>query len=231
MTIKAIETHYKGFRFRSRLEARWAVFFDVLGVPWRYELDGFELAGVGKTERYLPDFFVGFMGAGHTWFEIKPYIFDNKGYTPDVRRTLKVMTELCYMPVKGVEAKSCAGYIAAGEPSTSRIGILAVPLFHDGSWAEPGRPVIGAINAAHARLAVCPMCHNLCFFVEATKDDPRLQALCGCIDQTNRSVFVKPQHAKTFLEAPNILLAVEASRAARFEHGDTPKVQRGKPKK
>jgi hypothetical protein len=28
MSAKAIETHYKGYRFRSRLEARWAVFFD-----------------------------------------------------------------------------------------------------------------------------------------------------------------------------------------------------------
>lgn len=26
--IKAIDTYYKGYRFRSRLEARWAVFFD-----------------------------------------------------------------------------------------------------------------------------------------------------------------------------------------------------------
>ena len=30
--IKAIETVYKGYRFRSRLEARWAVFFDACGV-------------------------------------------------------------------------------------------------------------------------------------------------------------------------------------------------------
>jgi hypothetical protein len=28
MTIQAIETVYRGHRFRSRLEARWAVFFD-----------------------------------------------------------------------------------------------------------------------------------------------------------------------------------------------------------
>lgn len=28
MTIKAIDTIYKGYKFRSRLEARWAVFFD-----------------------------------------------------------------------------------------------------------------------------------------------------------------------------------------------------------
>lgn len=28
--VKAIDTVYKGYRFRSRLEARWAVFFDAL---------------------------------------------------------------------------------------------------------------------------------------------------------------------------------------------------------
>jgi hypothetical protein len=41
--IKAIETRYKGYRFRSRLEARWAVFFDALGVEWEYEKEGFDL--------------------------------------------------------------------------------------------------------------------------------------------------------------------------------------------
>lgn len=51
--IKAIETFYKGYRFRSRLEARWAVFLDALGVKWEYEPEGFELPS-GK--RYLPDF-------------------------------------------------------------------------------------------------------------------------------------------------------------------------------
>jgi hypothetical protein len=36
---------YNGYRFRSRLEARWAVFFDELGVAYRYEPEGFELGG------------------------------------------------------------------------------------------------------------------------------------------------------------------------------------------
>lgn len=53
MSIKAIETVYKGYRFRSRLEARWAVFFDHLGLRWEYEPEGFELGG---GVRYLPDF-------------------------------------------------------------------------------------------------------------------------------------------------------------------------------
>lgn len=51
--IKAIETEYNGYKFRSRLEARWAVFFDALHVPYEYEPEGFELAS-GK--KYLPDF-------------------------------------------------------------------------------------------------------------------------------------------------------------------------------
>ena len=55
MTIKAIETEYKGYRFRSRLEARWAVFFDALGVQWFYEHEGFDL---GKSGWYLPDFWL-----------------------------------------------------------------------------------------------------------------------------------------------------------------------------
>lgn len=53
MEIKAIETEYNGYRFRSRLEARWAVFFDSLGVKYEYEPEGYELPS-GK--RYLPDF-------------------------------------------------------------------------------------------------------------------------------------------------------------------------------
>lgn len=52
MEIKAIETEYAGCRFRSRLEARWAVFFDRLGLEWQYEPEGFE----GDRSRYLPDF-------------------------------------------------------------------------------------------------------------------------------------------------------------------------------
>ena len=32
MEIKAIETIYNGYKFRSRLEARWAVFFDEAGI-------------------------------------------------------------------------------------------------------------------------------------------------------------------------------------------------------
>ena len=42
-TIKPIETIYNGYRFRSRLEARWAVFFDALNIQCLYETEGEEL--------------------------------------------------------------------------------------------------------------------------------------------------------------------------------------------
>lgn len=63
--IKAIETNYKGCRFRSRLEARWAVFFDALGVEWQYEKEGFEFE---DGTRYLPDFWIP---SHNMWVEVK----------------------------------------------------------------------------------------------------------------------------------------------------------------
>jgi hypothetical protein len=72
MTIKAIETQYKGYRFRSRLEARWAVFFDACGYNWEYEPEGFDL---GNGVYYLPDFKIfGEDDNGDTnvfWVEVK----------------------------------------------------------------------------------------------------------------------------------------------------------------
>ena len=52
--IKAIETIYNNYRFRSRLEARWAVFFDAIGIKYEYEVEGYDINGV----RYLPDFWL-----------------------------------------------------------------------------------------------------------------------------------------------------------------------------
>jgi hypothetical protein len=63
--MKAIETVYNGYRFRSRLEARWAVFFDHLGIKYEYEKEGFDL---GKAGWYLPDFCTP-----TSWVEIKSH--------------------------------------------------------------------------------------------------------------------------------------------------------------
>ncbi len=50
---KSIPTKYSGHTFRSRLEARVAVFFDVLNLSWEYEPEGYDLPINGW---YLPDF-------------------------------------------------------------------------------------------------------------------------------------------------------------------------------
>lgn len=55
----AIPTLYNGVQFRSRLEARWAAFFDLLGWRWTYE--PVDLAG------YIPDFFIE-LGAPPLYF-------------------------------------------------------------------------------------------------------------------------------------------------------------------
>lgn len=68
MTIKAIETKYAGCRFRSRLEARWAVFFDHLGITWEYEPQGFEVGPQQDRRGYLPDFW---LPADRIWVEVK----------------------------------------------------------------------------------------------------------------------------------------------------------------
>ncbi len=48
--ISAIPTRFRGVDFRSRLEAKWACMFDLLGLAWTYEsID---------LQAYIPDFLV-----------------------------------------------------------------------------------------------------------------------------------------------------------------------------
>lgn len=63
-TIKAKPTRYKGIQFRSRLEARWAAFFDKLGWQWEYEPCDFN--------GWYPDFVI--FGQGPIYVEVKPVI-------------------------------------------------------------------------------------------------------------------------------------------------------------
>jgi hypothetical protein len=63
MKIKAIPTTYAGTNFRSRLEARWAAYFDELRIPWEYE--PFDLEG------WAPDFAITVLSE-QVLVEIKP---------------------------------------------------------------------------------------------------------------------------------------------------------------
>jgi hypothetical protein len=80
--IKAIETRYAGCHFRSRLEARWAVFFDALNIEWQYEPEAFSFTTnvpLDDTDttwqelNYLPDFY---LPKSKTWVEVKGCLDD-----------------------------------------------------------------------------------------------------------------------------------------------------------
>jgi hypothetical protein len=77
LAIKAIETHYAGCRFRSRLEARWGVFFNSIGWQWQYEPQGFTVGP--ESIPYLPDFWLPELDL---WVEVKGVV------TPKDFRTL-----------------------------------------------------------------------------------------------------------------------------------------------
>ena len=73
--LRAIETEYSGRRFRSRIEARWAVFFDALEIGWEYEAEGYHFGDID----YLPDF----------WLSQPRWYFEVKGAEPTPLEHLK----------------------------------------------------------------------------------------------------------------------------------------------
>jgi hypothetical protein len=56
--------------FRSKLEARWSIFFDEAGIPWEYESRFLRVPGGrrGAGINYLPDFWLPDAGQ---WAEVK----------------------------------------------------------------------------------------------------------------------------------------------------------------
>lgn len=103
--MKAIDTEYKGHLFRSRLEARWAVFFDTIGLAWEYEKEGYEGCGI----RYLPDFY---FPKYDIWGEIKPDGHKDK----DKNKWLMFSEEKSLIILEGLPSiKACKYYTVGGE--------------------------------------------------------------------------------------------------------------------
>jgi len=63
-TIPAIPTRYNGVNFRSRLEAKWAAFFDLLG--WRWDYEPVDFPG------WIPDFVI-YGKHKQVYVEVKPF--------------------------------------------------------------------------------------------------------------------------------------------------------------
>lgn len=130
--IKAIETNYLGYRFRSRLEARWAVFFHTLGIEFEYEKEGFEL----PAGRYLPDFWLPHMNA---WIEIKPLRMDDAVRDESAR----LLAQLCMKSGQ-------SAYLLSGSP-----GMVSLDL--ENSYSAGGYLPTGdcGVDLWWARCNVC----------------------------------------------------------------------------
>jgi len=104
--IKAIETEYKGYRFRSRIEARWAKYFDVLGIAWEYEREGYDL---GEAGWYLPDFWLPQV---HMWAEVK-----GQSFAPDEYNKCAALARGTHSSVLMLDGPPDNKWYSAIEPS------------------------------------------------------------------------------------------------------------------
>lgn len=200
---KAIETRYKGYRFRSRSEARWAVFFDACDIKWRYEPEGFEL----PSGRYLPDFWLEGI---KIWVEVKP--------TPHFDRW--PMMEL-------VLATGHPCLTVEGLPSlTPWEDGRYYELFHMSTHADRFTFVPGGLSkingfSGDVRLGECMRfaeCLN-CGVIGISQGGMIGSLHCGCSKTIDLGVLPL-SHAP---DTDKMLTAYEAARSVRFEYGETPR--------
>ncbi len=144
MYIKSIPTEFKGVRFRSRLEARWAAFFEALNFDWRYEHEpvvveeATELAPNAKTCVWLPDFWLADV---NLYIEIKPTEEEaakcsgeidgfniQAGYHTNLWATAREKGEEYEWWKPGMPA----AIVLFGEPRAKKHGIITTGVFGDG---------------------------------------------------------------------------------------------------
>lgn len=201
MTATVIQTRYAGCHFRSRLEARWAVFFDAMSIPWQYEPEGFEL----QSGRYLPDFFLPSISA---WFEVKG--------TRPTGREFRLLCELD-------EATGQAAFLAWGDlpdnPDHCGYDANSAP----GDAGHRGMVARGDYDYAWCR---CPQCGHPGIAYEGRGARAHVGSVCPKSADA-RCVFpgVSAGHGDKNYNAddPKLLAAYTAARSARFEYGETPR--------
>mgnify|MGYP000715803670 CR=1 FL=1 len=193
--IKAKDTPYKGHLFRSRLEARFAVFFDALGITWQYEPEGFDLP---DGTSYLPDFWLPNI---NTWLEVK-------GPEPSIPEREKCrQLSLAFGGQEGdpLLPALCGGREALG------VGRALLEFAKSTSPATPDREVLQGL-ASHLRGA------PKVFLVRGLFEKSFL--FTGAYDIEMREA--DGMAPWLFTESrPNFLKAVNSARSARFEHGES----------
>lgn len=198
MSVKPIETVYNGYRFRSRLEARWAVFFDTAGIAYEYEPEGFRLKDGTK---YLPDFYL-------PWFkcyvEIKPRYMIRKEERK-AKRKLEMLFD---------DHEHCAVMICFGQPMDDDIEYLVNECDEDGGSMGLWLPAQFAMGCFGKRWI------NIFIDYDSSKDDV---SFCSghYTEQLKCDVYQDYPDAELFCQALRDC-KIEA-RMARFEFGETPK--------
>lgn len=198
--MKAIETIYKGYRFRSRLEARWAVFLDACGADWEYEPEGFELEDGTK---YLPDFLVHNVDGRCGGFGTDLYI-EVKG----------VMTE--------ADAKKINGFCRDGwmDDGSNKTPIYVVGAIPNGCTMED---IIWDMND------MCYEDFCGCYFYNfETVDGDHFGAFPGVNKDGRFELFGDDSNYIADMDKAKTLAAFFSARQARFEHGETPEVIHGR---
>jgi hypothetical protein len=203
MTLRAIETVYRGYRFRSRLEARWAVFLDAAAIRWQYEVEGFDLDGV----YYLPDFWLPMQRA---FLEIKPYLPPAE-WLANVKRLYATLCKLANASQREV-------FLLTGSPNPE-------PFYYDEDddddpckFPEDRPRVIGFApdkGPISARLFECQHCDRIAF---RRMPGSAWEMWCDCRGGASEPFEDKPY--SPFELSPRIREAMTRARQARFEHGE-----------
>lgn len=141
-TIAAKPTLYNGTRFRSRLEARWAAFFDAIGREWIYEPDLPELGPV----QYQPDFLTTKShGEGLTIIEVKPDL--------EADQTIKLLRDERWHRVANLT--KCNFVILFGTPGKWLEGQVVDVGHYGAQWVPDQEPV------HHVEFAECLICDQV----------------------------------------------------------------------
>jgi hypothetical protein len=199
--MRPIETRYGGVLFRSRLEARWAVFFTRLGLEWEHESqgyrDGFEVGPAGKRVLYLPDFHLPALGL---YLEVKPAM-PNHVDPEGVKR---------WQHFAGVVAteweKGRTAMLVGQIPNPDTADCLGPPRAQE--WYEQKIVTLADWQVAWC---ACPSGRHFDMHFQARG----ARVLCGCPRVQDDRQYFTGDH-------PDILNAYGAARSARFEHGDVP---------
>jgi hypothetical protein len=143
--IRAIETEYGGYKFRSRLEARWAVFLDRVGIGWDYEPEGVRVdTPIGRIN-YLPDFW---LDTGQ-WGEVKGYL------------DMKAMRRQCALAIGLGGCGKGSDMVILGDVPKEESALWPVQLHtHAGLWAVPWEPGAGCPLVNRPRVAINQDAHT-----------------------------------------------------------------------